>query len=256
MKDHWQLLCDRISSYNGVAVSYSGGIDSTVLLAAAVKVFPEEHMAVLADIPMLSERQKRIAADAAKELGAKLVITEITYNDIPGIEKNTKERCYLCKRSIYSSVRRIAYGYGYDTCLDGENFSDKDDERPGRKAAKEFNIVSPMKELGFHRETVEQMFSELDLSTDIQKETCLATRVGTGTPFDDVLLERIEECENIIRQISGVRQIRMRSRDNEAELFTSPDTIELLVRSENELAAALMKKGILRMSINAEGYKE
>jgi uncharacterized protein len=239
---------------DGVAVSFSGGVDSTVLLSAVTETLPDDHVAVFVDVPMLSERQRDIAVKVAKELNASMVTVKLGHDDMPHVKENTAERCYHCKRSIYSVVSRIASERGYKICVDGENFSDRDGERPGRKAAAEFNIVSPLKELKLEREDVERMFLSLRIRTDVQKETCLATRIPAGVPFDDIDLRHIEECENAIRNISGVRQIRMRLRDGHAELFTSPGTIRLLFENEKELSCALKEKGIRSVTINTEGY--
>ena len=185
MTDEWGLLCERLSSMKKVAVSFSGGVDSTVLLAAVVKALPDDHVAVFADLPMLSERQRAITKSVAAELKADVRYVRLGWDDIPGVSDNTEERCYLCKRGIYSSVRRVAADNGIDVCIDGENASDDGGSRPGRRAAAEFGIVSPLKELGFTRGIVRRMFSDLRLNTDVQKETCMATRIPFGVPFDD-----------------------------------------------------------------------
>jgi len=238
-----------------VVVSFSGGFDSTVLLAAAVKMLPDDHIAVFADVPMLSERQRRIVADVADELGANMITVRLGWDDLPDIRKNTAERCYLCKKAIYSQVRRIASNNGYSMCLDGENASDVSDERPGRRAASEFEISSPLKDLGIGREASRTMFGDLDLNANVQKETCMATRFPAGTPFTDADLRMIEECEDIIRNISGVRQIRMRMNNGVANLFTAPDVIHLLMKKEDELRSILLKMGILDMNIDPKGYE-
>jgi uncharacterized protein len=239
-----------------VAVSFSGGIDSTVLLAAAAEMLPNGHLAVLADIPMLSERQRRTAEDVINELNANAVSVKLDWDDLPGVRKNRSDRCYICKKGIYSAVRRIASDNGFDICADGENASDRDHDRPGRRAASELGIVSPLKELNIHRDTVKKMFSGLRLNTDVQKETCLATRFSVDTPFDEHDLIMIGECEELIRSISGVRQIRMRMRDGSASLHTSPSCIGMLLSSKDELSSELKKKGISDIYIDLNGYTE
>jgi len=255
MVKEWQLLCEHIASMKKIAVSYSGGFDSTVLLAATVKMLPKDHVAVLADVPMLSQRQRRNALAVARELGADIVIADLCWDCMPGVNDNTKERCYLCKKAIYSAVRSIANDRGYTVCADGENSSDRADERPGRRAAAELGIVSPLRELGLTKDVVRRMFAGLRLKTDVQKETCMATRFPEGRPFSDEDLRRAEECEEIIRNISGVRQIRMRLRDGHAELVTSSSEIDLLLLREHELSSALYEKGVPNIKISRKGYE-
>ena len=252
----WDILCERISSMKRVAVSFSGGIDSTVVLAAAVKVFPNDHVAVFADVPMLSERQRSAAESVAEELGARLVSVKLGWDDLPDIRRNSGDRCYICKRGICSALSRAANGYGCSVCVDGENASDRSDDRPGRKAAEEFGIVSPLKELGMTKDAVKEMFLGLRLRTDIQKDTCMATRIPSGVPFSECDVRFVEECEDIIRKVSGVRQIRMRLRDGNAYLLTSPDSVGLLLSNEKELSEMLLGKGIKNVSVDPAGYKE
>ncbi|MCL2143839.1 MAG: hypothetical protein FWH44_06260, partial [Methanomassiliicoccaceae archaeon] len=144
----------------------------------------------------------------------------------------------------------------YDVCADGENASDPASERPGRKAAAELGIVSPLKDLGIERSTVRKMFDDLGLKTRVHKETCMATRLPAGVPFTGKDIIFIEECENVIRNASGVEQIRMRLRDGYAELFASPDEIMLLIRNEKEISSMLAVKGVPKIRINMNGYEE
>jgi len=250
----WSLLCKHMASMKKAVVSFSGGIDSTVVLAAAVEVLPEDHIAVFADIPMLSTRQRIIAQNVAKKLGTEMITVKLKWEDMPGVRDNTSEKCYFCKKAIYSEVRRTASLNGYSVCLDGENISDRSEERPGRKAASEFGILSPLRSLEFERTVVRKMFDDLQLNIDVQKETCMATRIPEGVPFDDAAIRLIEECEEIIRNISLVGQIRMRLRDGCANLLTSPDTIDMLTAKKDELSSALFMKGIHEMRIDEKGY--
>ena len=250
----WNDLCDHISAMGKVAVSFSGGFDSTVLLAAAVSVC-DDHVAVFADVPMLSERQRRIAASVAEGIGANIVTVRLRWHDMPGIMNNTEERCYICKKAIYSQVSRIASENGCDVCLDGENASDVSADRPGRRAASEFGILSPLKDLGIGRDASRGMFRDLGLNVNVQKETCMATRFPYGSPFTEMGLKRIEECEELIRQISGVNQIRMRMRDGAAYLLTSPETIRLLTENETKIRSALLTKGVTDVTVDLKGYE-
>jgi len=252
----WHLLCDHIASMKKVAVSFSGGVDSTVVLAAAVKMLPNDHIAVFADIPTLSERQRNVALEIAKELKSNVTVAGLCWECMPGVRENTSERCYHCKKAIYSAVRSIATDNRISICVDGENSSDNADERPGRRAAAELGIVSPLKDLGLGRNAVKKMFAGLRLNINVQKETCMATRYSEGVPLDDDKIRFIAECEDMIRSISGVRQIRMRMRNGHAGLVTSPDEIALLRASERELSSALFSKGIPEIRIDAKGYRE
>ncbi|MDR0777883.1 MAG: hypothetical protein LBE48_00365 [Methanomassiliicoccaceae archaeon] len=252
----WTALCDHISGYGKAALSFSGGVDSTVLLAAAARTLPDDHIAIFVNVPMLSERQRTVAKNITEELGVDTVTVKLEWEDMPGVRENTHERCYFCKRAIYSAVGRVSSDNGYDIFIDGENSYDRTYERPGRRAAAEFGIRSPLKELNIDRETVRKMFRSLDLSTDVQKETCMATRVRDGIAFNTDDLKLIEECEDLIRKISGVRQIRMRMRDDHVDLVTSSGSVGMLLSKEKELTHFLTKKGISDVRVDMNGYYE
>lgn len=256
MTDEWVSLCGRISSMKSVAVSFSGGVDSTVVLAAAAEALPCHHIAVFADVPMLSERQRRIAHEILDSLGTDSVTVKLGWDDMPGVRDNNADRCYRCKKAIYSAVRNVAGENGYRVCADGENFSDRTEDRPGRRAAAEYEIVSPLRDLGIRRDAVRKMCDALPLNVRIVKETCMATRLPLGTPFGNSEIHMIEECEDLIRSVSGVRQIRMRVRDGSAALLASPSETELLIRKEKELASLLAEKGIGNIAIDPDGYRE
>jgi len=242
-------------SMKRVAVSFSVGVDSTVLLAAAADALPNDHIAVFADIALLSERQRKNSYDIAARLNANIVSIELSWDDMPFVRDNGADRCYHCKRAIYSAVERIASANGYDICVDGENLSDRPEERPGRRAAVEFGIRSPLKDLGIERDVVDKMLADLRLSVNIQKETCMATRLPQSVPFTEKDVRFVEECEDIIRSISGVRQIRMRLTDSRAQLLASPDETEMLVSNEEDISSALYKKGIRKICIDMNGYR-
>ncbi|MCL1905173.1 MAG: hypothetical protein FWG19_03525 [Methanomassiliicoccaceae archaeon] len=254
--EEWNVLCDHISNMKRVAVSFSGGADSTVLLAAAVGTLPDDHIAVFADVPMLSEGQRTLVRKITERLSADLVTVRLEWGDLPEVRENTEGRCYFCKRAMYNAIRNVASDNGFDICADGENSSDNYAERPGRRAAEEFGIVSPFKELGIGRDAVKRMLSDLRLDLDIVKETCSATRFPTGRAFTEDDVRHVEECEDLIRNVSGVKQIRMRISHDGVRLFTSPGEMGLLVRSEKELRSALSQKGVKNVLIDDIGYLE
>jgi len=240
----------------GVAVSFSGGVDSTVLLAAAAETLPDDHIAVFVDVPMLSERQRTLARKIAERLSANFITIVLEWDDLPGVRKNTEDRCYLCKRAIYGAVRDAASDNGCDICADGENSTDRSDERPGRRAAEEFGILSPLKELNIGRGAVRGMLSDLRLGLDIVKETCMATRFPAGRAFAESDIRFVEECENVIRNASGVDQVRMRISSGGVRILTSPEETELLRSSEKEVLSALSRIGVNDAVIDGTGYKE
>ena len=235
------------------AVAYSGGFDSTLLLKLMTDILGKDCVGVFVDSPLLSQRQRGAADAIASEIGARVV--RVRVDDERVMEKvfrNDPERCYFCKTLIYGEVRKVASDLGIDVCLDGENSDDKEDERPGRRAAREFGIRSPFRDLGIRKQDVVDAVSSLNLSERIVKDTCMATRIPSGTVFSEMDLRFIENCEEIIRQTSGVFQVRMRLSDK-ATILTAPDEIRKLIDSRDLLFPLLRNMG-LEPVIDMNGY--
>jgi len=237
------------------AVAYSGGFDSTLLLQTISKIIPDGCAGVFVDSPLISERQRLAALNVAGHLGLRVIVTEIGWDDLSEVRTNTPERCYHCKTVIYQAVRNIASDLGIETCMDGENADDLGGDRPGRRAASELKIMSPFAEIGIGRREIVGSVNDMNIPEMMIKDTCMATRIRTGTPFSDRELRLAEECESFIRNETGVRQLRVRLDGSNATILTSPEETASLTTFKDMIFRELKKKG-LNPSIDAEGYKE
>lgn len=242
-----------LSSKGKVAVAYSGGFDSTLLLSIAAEALPDGHLGVFVDSPLISQRQRDSAFRIADSLGLRIAVVRLEWEDMPGVEENGPERCYHCKRAIYRAVRKAASDNGIDVCIDGENADDLYADRPGRKAAKESGMISLLSDLGIGRVDVERMVRSMDIPETIVKDTCMATRIMVGIPLSEEGMRFVEDCESFVRNVTGVKQLRMRLSGKDATLLTSPEEIPLLVSKEAVLAEEFGKKG-LNIVIDEIGY--
>jgi uncharacterized protein len=236
------------------AVCFSGGLDSTVLLGNAVCSIPDRCVAVFVDVPMLSERQRLIARELIDVIGARAVTVRLDWTDIPGLESNGTDRCYLCKKAIYSSVREIADDLGIVNIVAGENIDDDADDRPGRRAGSEIGVRYPFVDTAIGRTEIEDSVSEMDLPFPMIKDTCMATRFGYGTHLDSEKVRIAAQCENDIREATGVGLIRVRFRDDTATVVAYPNEIDLLKRNEGDISRILGSAGIRRTIIDPNGY--
>ena len=244
-----------LKGHSGAVVAYSGGVDSTVLLNIVSRLFPEKHVGVFVDSPLLSGRQRDSALRIAKEINANVIIVKLSWNDLSDVMRNDEGRCYHCKRAIYSAVQDVANDFDIDICLDGENASDDHAGRPGRKAAEEFSIRSPFCDLGISRNDVVSYLKGMNLTETLVKDTCMATRIPTGTSFSEKELRLVEKCERLVRDISRVEQLRVRIHGNQARILTSPEEITLLDEAEGQLCSEFSKLGFIA-EIDRNGYRE
>jgi pyridinium-3,5-biscarboxylic acid mononucleotide sulfurtransferase len=236
-----------------VAIAYSGGFDSTFMLAAASEYIPRSHIAVFVDMPMLSERQRGSARRIAERLGSPLVIVGLDWDDMPGVKCNNPERCYFCKSSIYSNVRSVASEMGCDACICGDNYDDLRSVRPGRRAAEEMGISKPLEDLGITRADIVDKVLSMDLGCDIIKDTCLSTRIPFGIPIDEAKMRAIESYEQAVRRMCGVKQLRFRLSGDSANIQTAPSEIYKLRMSEEALRSYFLERGIT-IRIDPDGY--
>jgi uncharacterized protein len=237
-----------------IAVAYSGGYDSTFLLRSVSAVIPGGCTGVFVDSPLISERQRLAALNIAGHLGLSVIVAEIGWEDLPGVRENTPDRCYRCKTAIYRIVRETAEEIGADVCMDGENADDLADDRPGRRAALEHGILSPFAVLGIGRRDIVDAVGSMGIPEMIVKDTCMATRIRTGLPFSDRELRLAEDCESFIRNVTGVRQLRVRLDGRNATILTAPDETAGLMMSSDIIFRELRRKG-LDPSVDPNGYK-
>lgn len=203
-------LREYFSLHPRVAVGFSGGTDSALLLWAACR-YAEDCIAIVADTPFVHREDLRSADEVCRILGIEPVKIRIDLTDDPAIMANGPDRCYLCKRRIFGEIVRTAGRMGYDLVADGTNASDVDADRPGVKALRELGVVSPLRECGLTKDDVRRMSRDAGLPTwDRPSNSCLATRMDTGIPLDMDVLERAHEAELELAAM-GYRDHRVRT---------------------------------------------
>jgi uncharacterized protein len=240
-----QKLNSHLQSLGRVAVAYSGGVDSTLVLKFALDVLGAENVvALLAVSPSLPQSEKDDAIALATQLGARIeLLTTEEVND-PAYQANAPNRCYFCKDHVYRALRQYAEQHGIEHVLDGMNAEDTLDVRPGRAAARELKIISPLHDHGFSKQDVRYTAKTLGLPNwDKPAAACLASRVPYGTSVTPKLLSQIEQAEAALYDL-GFRELRVRHHGDVARLEVP----------ESEFMRAFQKREAITSALRATGY--
>jgi uncharacterized protein len=211
-------LLARLRSLDGVAVAFSGGVDSTLVLAAALRALPADRvLAVIADSPSLARTELVDARRLAAGLGAALVEVRVAELDVPGYRANAGNRCYFCKRTVLSAVTEIAAARGIAHVATGTHADDhRAVHRPGLRAARELRVVEPLAEAGLGKREIRMLAAAWSLPVADKPATpCLASRIAVGVPVSIGRLGLVERAEIAVRaQLAGVgvtpRDLRVR----------------------------------------------
>ena len=252
-----EKLKEILASYESLLVAYSGGVDSTLLLKIAHDILGKKVLAVIATSETYPEEEASSAVAFAKGFKVRYrVIKTSEFNDENFIS-NPPERCYYCKKELFSRLVDIAKEEGIKNVADGSNVSDLSDFRPGTNASKELGIKSPLKDAGFTKEEIRALSKELGLSTYNKPQlACLASRIPYGTRITKEILRRIDEGEKYIRSLA-IPQVRVRHHGNLARIEVDKD--HLCDLFEGGLADKIDKKfkelGYSYVTIDLRGYR-
>lgn len=223
-----------------VAVAFSGGVDSSVLLHAARRVLGDGVVGVIADSPSLPRRELAEARAVASAIGAELVVIETVELDDERYRANAGDRCYFCKSALFAAMEPWARAHGFRALAFGEIVDDLADVRPGAQAAREFGVVAPLSAGGWTKDDVRRYAREHDLVVaDKPSSACLASRLPVGTIVTRERLLRIERAEEALRA-HGLRQLRVRDHGERARVEVGGDEVDfartIAARAERELA--------------------
>jgi uncharacterized protein len=207
-----EALRKTLSSFDAVVVAYSGGADSAYLAYLAHQTLGRRAFAITADSPSYPERHRRLAAEIAGRFGLNHEIVRTAEVERPEYRANPANRCYFCKHELYSHLTRIAAARGA-VVVDGNNADDRGDYRPGREAAREFGVRSPLDEVDLHKPEIRWLSRRVDLPTwDEPASACLSSRIPYHSEVTDEKLRMIERAEELIRAL-GFKVCRVGYRD-------------------------------------------
>ncbi|MDR3556002.1 MAG: ATP-dependent sacrificial sulfur transferase LarE [Syntrophobacteraceae bacterium] len=240
-----------------VIVAFSGGVDSALLLKVARTVLGEGVLAVTARSQTTARHEMRDAVRLAAEFGVNHLVIESDELKDPRFLKNDADRCYICKKGRFSMLLKIAAENSMAFVVEGSNTDDLADFRPGMKAIEELGVKSPLLEAGLCKAEIRLLSGKLGLSTrDKPPYACLATRIPCGSPITAQRLARIDACEDLLREMSLSRQVRVRDYCDTARIeVAAEDIAKLLDNAARRRVTAFFKDlGFRFVTLDLEGY--
>ncbi|AGF55194.1 ATP-dependent sacrificial sulfur transferase LarE [Clostridium saccharoperbutylacetonicum] len=257
LQEKFQFLKDNIKERGSGAIAFSGGVDSTFLVYVAHEVLGDKVIAVTATSSTYPQRELKEAIKYAKDIGVKHLIISSEELDIEGFASNPKNRCYYCKKELFTKIRVVAKENGIEYVFDGSNLDDSGDYRPGMQAASELEVISPLKEATLTKEDIRALSKELGIPTwNKPSFACLSSRFPYGRKITIPKLKMVEEAEQFLLDI-GIRQVRVRHHGEIARIEVSPEErVKFFdVSVMDKIGETFKKIGFSYVTLDVIGYR-
>jgi pyridinium-3,5-biscarboxylic acid mononucleotide sulfurtransferase len=242
-------------------VAYSGGVDSVFLARVAWEVLGDKSLAAIADSPSLPRRELEEALALGRQFGFPVRVVQTQEFNNPAYLANPNNRCYFCKHELFTELEPLARAEGFAVIAYGENASDIGDHRPGAKAAAEFRVRAPLKEIGLTKAEIRELSAQMGLPTaDKPQMACLSSRIPYGEAVSPEKLRMIEQGEYFLRDL-GFHDVRVRHHELKngamARIEVGPEELPKFLAGDtgSKVAAALKQVGYLHVTLDLHGYR-
>jgi len=255
MNEKLSRLQETFREFGRVAVAFSAGIDSTLLLRVAYDTLGENAIGLTAVSASLPAHEKEEAATLAQQIGVRHIFIESHETEDPRYLANPTNRCYFCKLNTYDELIAYAKEHNFAYLVDGTNADDIGDHRPGRQAAREHGIRSPLQEVGLTKADIRKLARELGLPNwDKPAAACLSSRIPYDTLITIETLGQVERAENALHQL-GFRELRVRHHEQIARIEVPLADFEAVLAQRETIIAAIKATGYNYVTLDLTGFR-
>lgn len=253
----YQVLLSHLRQFDRIAVAFSGGVDSTFLLYAAKEALGDNVLAVTAVSPIFPSSDEKETRQFCNQYKIQQEFLPSRDLSKPYFQTNPKDRCYHCKKDLFSGIQSLAAGHGILTVAEGSNMDDRNDYRPGKIAIEELGILSPLQDTGFYKSEIRELSNQFGLPTwDKPSFACLASRFVYGEAITEDKLRMVEQAEKDLHDL-GFRQCRVRMHGMMARIELLPEDMDRFFekRTRESVNHMLKTLGFKHVSVDLQGYR-